>query len=235
MIYGFNDDKTKVDVEAILAGLESTYQSNVNTIYNAVVNNGVTPTAKTPAAIATGINGIRSGGNAAAADILAGKNAYVSKSLISGSMANYSGSNRRTVTPTGGTGNEQLSLSAGYHNSVIVNRTAPYNAGKAAAEAVTWTETKEYYVDNDSMDQYKTLSLVIEIPARNLVSIKNESSSRTLKFLYNTSGQKDLAPKATWTLPTSCSNLECHVTATVEALTSLGVNLTFTYQAKLLR
>lgn len=235
MIYGFNDDKTKVDVEAVLAGLESTYQSNVNTIYNAVVNNGVTPTAKTPAAIATGINGIRSGGNAAAGDILTGKNAYVGKSLISGSMANYSGSNRRTVTPTGGTGNEQLSLSAGYHNSVIVNRTAPYNAGKAAAEAVTWTETKEYSIDNDSTAQYKNLSFFIDIPARNLVSIKNESS-RTLKFTYNTTGEKDLAAGATWTLPSSCSNLQCVISwVTIEALNPLGVTMTFTYQAKLLR
>lgn len=59
MANAFNDDKGKVDISAVLNTLETNYQNNINTIYNALVNNGVTPTAKTPAAIATGINAIR--------------------------------------------------------------------------------------------------------------------------------------------------------------------------------
>ena len=80
-------------------------------------------------------------GNAGAAQVLSGYTfANASSDSQTGTMSNYSGSNRRTVTPSGGTGNEQLSLSAGYHDSVIVNRTSPYNAGIHAQKTVNWTE-----------------------------------------------------------------------------------------------
>ena len=58
MAYAFNEDKGKVDIDAILNGLQTNYQNNVNTIYNAIVNAGITPTAKTPAACSTGIGNI---------------------------------------------------------------------------------------------------------------------------------------------------------------------------------
>ena len=58
MIYGFNDDKEKVDIQNLLDTLEANYQNNVNTIYNAIVSAGITPTAKTPVAIKTGIDNI---------------------------------------------------------------------------------------------------------------------------------------------------------------------------------
>lgn len=182
MVYGFDDNKAKVNINSILSGLETNYQNNVNTVYNAVVNNGVTPTAKTPSAIVTGINNIRSGGNAAASEILANKTAYSGKTLRTGSMANYSGSNRRTVTPTGGTGNEQLSLAAGYHDSVIVNRTAPYNAGVAAQKAITWDE---YFVAQSS--GYCSL----RIDTRNITKIKNNNS---YQITYATYGGDPLTP-----------------------------------------
>ena len=59
MANAFNNDKGKVDIDAVLSGLQTNYQNNVNSIYNAIVNNGITPTAKTPAACATGINNVR--------------------------------------------------------------------------------------------------------------------------------------------------------------------------------
>ena len=63
MPYLFNDDKSKVQLNTvlnpILTELEQNYQANVNTMYNACVNAGVTPTAKTPAAIATAIAGVK--------------------------------------------------------------------------------------------------------------------------------------------------------------------------------
>ena len=59
MAYGFNDKKEKVDISAILNGLQTTFQNNVNAIYNAIVKNGVTPTAQTPAACATAIKKVR--------------------------------------------------------------------------------------------------------------------------------------------------------------------------------
>lgn len=59
MAYGFNEKKEKVDISPILNGLQTTFQNNVNAIYNAIVKNGVTPTAQTPAACATAIKKVR--------------------------------------------------------------------------------------------------------------------------------------------------------------------------------
>lgn len=56
MVYAYNEEKGKVDIDAILNGLQTNYQNNVNTIYNAFVNKGVTPTAKTPTALSTAVN-----------------------------------------------------------------------------------------------------------------------------------------------------------------------------------
>lgn len=58
MAHAFSDDKSKVDIETVFNDLQTNLQSNVNTLYNTCVTNGVTPTAKTPAAINTAINGI---------------------------------------------------------------------------------------------------------------------------------------------------------------------------------
>ena len=80
----------------------------------------------------------------AAAQMLTGYQGWVNGNKITGSMPNYSGNSRQTVTPSGGTGNEQLSLTAGYHNSVIVNRTAPYNQGITDADARVNTNSASY-------------------------------------------------------------------------------------------
>lgn len=56
MSYGFDENMGKVPIEPILNQLEQTYQSNVNTIYNTIKNQGTTPAGKTPAQIATAIN-----------------------------------------------------------------------------------------------------------------------------------------------------------------------------------
>lgn len=110
-------------------------------------------------------------GNAAAGDVLSGKTfANASSDALTGSMYNYSGSNRRTVTPSAGTGNEQLSLSAGYHDSVIVNRTNPYNKGKTDAEAVTWTEDVSWVLYTGSY-YYDTCPILI-FPCFNVNDIK---------------------------------------------------------------
>lgn len=60
MAYLFGDEKQKVDfdsaMQSILSPLETTYQSNINTIYNALVAQGVTPSSKLPSDIATAIS-----------------------------------------------------------------------------------------------------------------------------------------------------------------------------------
>lgn len=234
MIYGFNDDKEKVDIQNLLDTLQANFQNNVNTVYNAVVNNGVTPTAKTPSAIVTGINNIRSGGNASASEILANKTAYSGKTLRTGSMANYSGSNRRTVTPTGGTGNEQLSLASGYHDSVIVNRTAPYNAGKAAAEAVTWTETllaSAYRVSGSGI-----LDLDFYIPYKNTIKIKNVSNKSIRLSVTKNTGTENvtLANNEEYTPNGNILRIMAGIQIESSALNE-GITVEVTFQAKVLR
>lgn len=141
MIYGFDETKAKVNLDAIFDQLETNYQNNVNTIYNALVSNGVTPTAKTPAAIVTAINSVRSGGNATAAQILSTKTAYVNKSLVTGSMTNR-GAWTGTGTPTGNN-TAKVTIPAGYHNGsgyVTANGATSYAAGVSAQKAVHWNE-----------------------------------------------------------------------------------------------
>lgn len=55
MIYGFDENKGKVDIDAILDELETNFQGNIDTLYNAIVAKGVTPASKSPADIAASI------------------------------------------------------------------------------------------------------------------------------------------------------------------------------------
>lgn len=56
MTYGFDDNKGKVDIDAILSNLQTTYQGNINTIYNAITAQGTTPAGKSPQQLASGIS-----------------------------------------------------------------------------------------------------------------------------------------------------------------------------------
>lgn len=67
-----------------IADMKSTFQDGVDAVYNAVVAEGVTPASSTPEAIAAAIATIRNGGNATAADIVAGKTALSGKQLLTG-------------------------------------------------------------------------------------------------------------------------------------------------------
>ena len=118
-------------------------------------------------------------GNAVVGNVLSGKTfANANSDALTGTMANYSGSSRRIVTPSGGTGNEQLSLSAGYHDSVIVDRTNPYNkgyntghyAGVVEAQAITWTE--DLLGEAYGSEQIK-YGAYMGLPYKNVVKIKN--------------------------------------------------------------
>lgn len=77
-------------------------------------------------------------GNAARDDVLINKT-FSSKTEenVAGTMPDFTGSKRQTVTPTGGTGKETLSLTPGKCDSVIVDRTAVYNY----AQSETWVST----------------------------------------------------------------------------------------------
>lgn len=58
MSYGFDDNMGKVPIEPILNNLQTSFQNNINKIYNAIVNQGTNPPGKTPDNIVTGINNL---------------------------------------------------------------------------------------------------------------------------------------------------------------------------------
>jgi hypothetical protein len=119
-----------------IAQMKVTFQAGVDTIYNAIRNNGVTPSASTPAACATGINNIRSGGNATAAQILKNKTAYSGKSLITGQMENR-GAWTGSGTPSGNN-SVNIIIPAGFHNGsgyVTCNGGTAYYAGRNQGRA----------------------------------------------------------------------------------------------------
>lgn len=62
MAFLFNNDKSRVDLNAaiapILAPLESAYQTNINSVYTTLVNSGSTPADKSPSSINSAIDNI---------------------------------------------------------------------------------------------------------------------------------------------------------------------------------
>ena len=125
-----------------IAQMKVTFQDGVDAIYKACTDVGIQPASSTPKDIRDAIL-VAGSGKATAGQILKDAKAYASKQLLTGTMYNYSGNNRRTVAPSRGTGNEQLSLPAGYHDSVIVDRTNPYKAGIDQGHADETSHTLE--------------------------------------------------------------------------------------------
>ena len=77
-------------------------------------------------------------GTAQRADVLVNKTfSNATEENVSGTMLDFTGNNKQTVTPSGGTGTQTLSLTAGKHDSVVVDRTNVYNA----AQSETWAST----------------------------------------------------------------------------------------------
>ena len=181
-------------------------------------------------------------GNAVVGNVLSGKTfANASSDALTGTMANYSGSSRRTVTPSGGTGNEQLSLSAGYHDSIIVNRTNPYNAGVSAAQAVTWTETiiggARLYVGAYAPSNVEA---VVQLPIKNLIKIKNTTEGRNVEMTYTARGQttnRVVNPNSEWYIPEGTTQLWAKIVGDDTQVRSPNpyFSILATFQAKILR
>lgn len=95
---------------SVIYKLYQSFQDGVTRIYDAVVSNGVTPASRALSAIVAAIDLIRSGGNATAGQILDGRQAYVGKTLVTGTMPN-SGSVSRTIAPGG-----SYTIPKGYHD-----------------------------------------------------------------------------------------------------------------------
>lgn len=63
MAYLFDNDKSKVNfdtaIQPKLDALQTTFQDNINLIYDTIVDAGITPTGKTPSELTDGINDIQ--------------------------------------------------------------------------------------------------------------------------------------------------------------------------------
>ena len=87
MSYGFDDNMGKVPIEPILNNLQTSFQNNINKIYNAIVNQGTNPPGKTPDNIVTGINNLAS--NKYNAGYSAGDTAGYNRGYSAGDTAGY--------------------------------------------------------------------------------------------------------------------------------------------------
>ena len=128
---------------ATKVALQTTFQAGVDAIYNAIRNNGVTPSSSTPSDCVTAINNIRSGGDATAAQILKNKTAYSGKTLKTGTMEN-----RGAWTSTGNTANasstKNVTIPAGYHNGsgyVQLNSLSSQTSANATAAQILKDKT----------------------------------------------------------------------------------------------
>ncbi len=148
MAYIFDEHKGKQDFETVikpkLDALKTTFQSNVNAIYNKFVNQGITPTAKTPVAISDAVDSLATAkynagvaatkkGNAGAGDVLKDKTFTNSSSVnAAGTMAN---NGAWTSTPTG---SGKTTIPKGYHNgSGYVDTSTVYNNGYNSGVSAT--------------------------------------------------------------------------------------------------
>ena len=126
MSFLFDSNKSKVDFDAAITpklnALKDTFQGYVNNIYNKFVNQGTTPTAKTPAAISAAVDTLATNkynagvsdtkkGNAGQGDVLSGKTfTHSTKVNDTGTMVNR-GAVSQTLNPNG-----SYTIPQGYHN-----------------------------------------------------------------------------------------------------------------------
>lgn len=176
-------------------------------------------------------------GNAETSHVLSGKTFYKnSTSKLTGTMGNYADGNRRTVTPSGGTGNEVLTFTAGYHNSVTVNRTAPYNAGVTAAQSNTISLTTML------MDYANGKSSTSEmyISAKNIKSIQytdfwcstTPSDASVYVEFYQANGTTLISSVECTTSGQNISIPSGAVYAMFKVYVQLSTNQTFQYRAR---
>lgn len=126
MSFLFDNDKSKVDFDAAITpklnALKDTFQGYVNSIYNKFVNQGTTPTAKTPAAISAAVDTLATNkynagvsatkkGNAGQADVLEGKTFTNSTSVNTIGTMHNRGEVHAIINP-----NANYTIPQGYHN-----------------------------------------------------------------------------------------------------------------------
>lgn len=181
-------------------------------------------------------------GDAVPATVLSGYTfANASNDTLIGEMVNYT-NNTQTVTPTGGTGNQTLVLPNGYHNSIIVNRTAPYNQGITDAQNITWTANIRIYIGprdgSSGMGQYQTRIDLTNV--KTIVLTRSTGSYSVDVYFLNSSlvtvgtnyldGTKTFGDGGT-AFPSGTKYMVIYN----KGINGITYNATVTYQAKVLR
>lgn len=174
-----------------------------------------------------------------ASALLTGYQGWVNGNKITGAMANYSNA-IQTIATAAGTGVQKCGLGSGYHTYVNVDRTATYDSGIAAAQAITWTELISGTGSGSSAVSSLEASLVI--PYKNVVKIKNISGGNITVEYRNSSGlhKSTLADKVEMAPPPDAIYYSgypgywvARMTLNNQSYSSVGIQVTF--QAKVLR
>lgn len=181
-----------------VAGMEATFQDGVDTLYNQCESCGVTPSEKTPAAIASAImtiytNRYNAGvnatkiGTATAAQVLSGYT-FTNDSTVgaSGSMPNRGQLN---FNPSGST---SQSVASGYYSGGTISSQNAYNAGYAAGVAVT---PFKGYVLNNTIPANNVSAAYVQYP---LTGVRTVSVSGTCVNQY-VNGYININGERVWT------------------------------------
>lgn len=189
MSFLFDNDKSKVDFDAAITpklnALKDTFQGYVNSMYNALVGKGKTPTAKTPIAISTAITNIF--------------DEIYTKFVNQGTTPSA-----KTVT---GISHAVDSLTTAKYNS---GHTAGYNSGYSAAQSVTWTSMPlEIHVprDNTVLVNYDARNMIS-------FKCTGKSSGIEVNCYYFTSNNENIgtsnqiSQNSTYTIPSNCYRIE---------------------------
>lgn len=173
-----------------MASMKTSFQDGVSTLYDECVDCGVTPSAKTPAAIIAAIKNIFNNrynagvsatkkGNATAGNVLSGKT-FTSASAgvnVSGTMANRGALNWNPSK------SESKSVAAGYYSGGTLSTANAYNAGFSAGQNASQANGKwkisftGNFHDNSSPVKWLKLTdqITIQVTTSGVVVVANES------------------------------------------------------------
>ena len=161
MVYGFDEYKGKVDIDAILDELETNYQGNIDTLYNAIVAEGVTPASKSPADIAASITDVYDTGYNAAQSITWSQTLSMAlygytSGFITNSGAGYSLKNVNSFT---------VNAVGGAVDVTIGDATTTVNAGSSRTFS-SFNDTTVYFDGPKGSGNYTNVTVTFNYQAK---------------------------------------------------------------------
>lgn len=188
MAFLFNDDKTKLDfdnaAQKIITPLQTAFQNNINTIYNAVDRAGVTPSDKSPSNIATAISNLRKTPYTQTYTFPQGDSGG-RKDL--GVPHNIRYVNAQNVYSAGESKGYDLGRDDGYNEGYGVGHSAGYSEGRAQgrAEETQHTLTLQWTVDPSNPSNMYLQLLYDGNLIMNQPSVQEWTASKTIYTKYS--------------------------------------------------